>query len=321
MNKKVYVYGWYGHANLGDEAFKGAFRELWPQVDFTFNCFIPNDINEKYDACFIGGGSFLDQKINKIDRIEIPLGFIGVGLHENPHPDNLSALKKAEVVISRNQIPEALSSSMQFIPTLHEASDLVLSRTFAMPRKLKRKMILIFVNHFVIQNMPNWKRDAYENFLKVFPGVCDDLCDKGYDLVFFPMCLDLINDDRLLAFRIACEMRSDTSKIHIMSTGTEAGLWTLLSAAEYCVSMRYHGFIFSAMAGVPCLGMRSHDKMKSFYESLQSNSVIDYYGVSKETFNQGLDNLDSPKKLLDFTRKEKQKWDCLSAMVAGKFDL
>ena len=181
---------------------------------------------------------------------------------------------------------------------------------------------MVFLNHFVVQNSPSWKREAYKNFIEVFPKFCDELVGQGYSIVFFPFCNDLINDDRLLAFKIVAEMKSyHTKETHILTESDEATLFTLLPAAEYCVSMRYHGFIFSAMAGVPCLGLRSHDKMKSFYESLQSESVIDYYGITRETFNQGLLKLDSSEKLLDYSRKEKSKWHSLSAIVAGKFNM
>src|ERR1017187_398929 len=100
----VYVFGWFSKGNLGDDSFKQAYLDLWGnRVNFTFSNEITPDVNS-YDACFIGGGSFLDQPLHGSEHIKIPLGLIGVGIHDLIHPHNEPLLKNAKIIISRNSV-------------------------------------------------------------------------------------------------------------------------------------------------------------------------------------------------------------------------
>src|SRR5271154_6998437 len=103
MDRKLLIHGWYGHQNIGDEAFRDSFRALFPEPEYTlkFTDQIPKDTS-KYDALVVGGGSFLDQPIWRINEVQIPIAFVGVGL-DGIHPDNQKALDRARIVVSRNK--------------------------------------------------------------------------------------------------------------------------------------------------------------------------------------------------------------------------
>lgn len=307
--KKIFVYGWYGHSNLGDESFKQAFQDLWGQwCTFTFGDFIPNEINELYDACFIGGGSFLDQPIAKIDIVKIPIGFIGVGIHKI-HEANQSALNRALIVLSRNYHEEYA-----------QVSDLIFARSIVKKRTPK-KLITVLLNQFVVRDRPSWMFDGFKNFMNHFPKVCDEWVENGYEVIFYPMCRDLINDDRMLAFKIVSEMKhGESDKLWVVSHGNESDLIEAISHSEKVVSMRYHGLLYSTLLGVPFVGINSHDKMKSYFDDIKSKSFIDYYAFDPVNFNECLTTSDS-SGLLEFARKEKEKWVFLSGAVKERFGM
>ena len=62
--KNIIVYGWYGQGNIGDELFADAFRNLFPDFNFTFVTKLNESILQKSDVVFFGGGSFLYAKPN-----------------------------------------------------------------------------------------------------------------------------------------------------------------------------------------------------------------------------------------------------------------
>ena len=319
MKKKAFVFGWSGHNNLGDEAFKKAFEYLWgDKVDFTFGSRVPPNINS-FDICFVGGGSFLDQEIPKLNEVEIPLGFIGIGLHSQIHLANVQALQKAKLVITRGDaVPDFIKDKS------YVASDLVFSRPFDQIDQSnttsKSKSILVLGNEFLSprRNGPLWKYTSFQWFLTEFSKVCDGWVEKGYAVNFYPMCTGDKFDDRYFAAHIASHMEKKVF-VHFGSA-IESELIKHISESELIVSMRFHGNIFSTVLGKPFIGINSHDKMKTYFKNINSNNYLDYYGFTSSAFNECIEtNKIEPSRLSEYAKKEKIRWQYLSDIVAEVF--
>src|SRR5574338_221832 len=105
--------GWFGHHNVGDEAFRYALRQLFPsEIKIKFvDALLPNltTINAG-DHLLIGGGNIVDREFLKgLERVRVPYSFIGVGIVSG---NDLSLLPGASNVLVRDKRSLALASSV-----------------------------------------------------------------------------------------------------------------------------------------------------------------------------------------------------------------
>ena len=61
---KVLVYGWYGHANVGDELMADGLRAILPGHALRFVSRLTKDELGKADLLIVGGGYFLYAPLN-----------------------------------------------------------------------------------------------------------------------------------------------------------------------------------------------------------------------------------------------------------------
>jgi polysaccharide pyruvyl transferase WcaK-like protein len=288
---KVFVFGWYGQGNIGDEVFKISFQQLWPEADLTFGNSLPSDINVRYDALWVGGGSFLDQPVAGIDAVTIPIFFIGVGVSASVPDGNRRALERAKLVVARD------SRSASCTPcgaNTMLASDLVFARTDLKPLRLEKTgQVTLILNDFLTPAggaVPDWKSLSYYWFLQEFSKIMDRLSLSGPRIRLVPMCTNARIDDRRIAAalqgRSACPHKYDW----VLEPVSELELRTEISRSDLVITQRFHGLVYSVLEQTRCLTLGMHDKFSSLAGDL-GLVCLDYYGLTDTRFKDALDQV------------------------------
>jgi hypothetical protein len=270
--KNILVVGYYGKNNLGDELFKDAFRELFPNFNFTF---VDNiNIVEGFDAIFFGGGSFLSDASNIskdfINQIKIPIYYIGVGTETDIHPIHLKLMKSAKLIATRSNIKKALeiNTNSILIPDLVYS----LQHKFLHQSKIEKSILLIPNTYTIPTNKdPHWKHNSWQHFKFEFSQFLDYLIEEKYKISFFSMCNDEKLNDKNAAIEIINMMNEIGVKeeLDINNIGKYSSI----------ITQRFHGIILAELARVPYLSIHHHDKLKSSF--LNEGIFTSFYGCYK----------------------------------------
>lgn len=114
-------------------------------------------------------------------------------------------------------------------------------------------------------------RDWNKNDPSFFPSLAkylDELCEKGYDILFIPMKTP---DDEKTSRKVMSMMKN---KAYMTPTGLNySEVIGVISKAHMVIGMRLHTLIFSVAAGVPSVGVVYDPKITGF---------LDYAGIDKK---------------------------------------
>lgn len=302
---RVAVVGWYGHGNVGDEAYKEAFEHILPGRRLTFLDHWP-EYGRKFTHIIIGGGSFLDQPIpgfnDLVSNDDTPLAFVSVGVHGEIHPVWETAIKRAKTIVVRDTASR-LRLKMSFNRDCKVLPDLVLALDKPpkkVPRYGDRKKLLFIPNYYT---MPRKSSDSYVAaswawFTNQASEILDGL-SCIYDIRFASMCTNSTEDDRFAAAGIASLMQ-EKREMSFDSANQQRFEAEILDA-DIVVTQRFHGDIFARVYSKPCVQISHHDKIYRAVEYMDENAdtVVPYYGFSKDGFYKALRTANS--RYLDYS--------------------
>ncbi len=287
----VLTYGWFGHNNIGDELFKDAFNKLFPEYNFTFTDHFTLENVNSADVIFFGGGSFLNQPIfipknknkvlNKLFTKKIL--YIGVGMETMIHDEHYDLLENCASLIAPRTIGENFNHKLlkcKFLPI----PDLVyaLNNSLDLSPIIKQNEVLILPNVSVVPRYsdPHWMHASWDHFKTEMAQFLDHLTENEYTVKFANMCQDHKLDDNFASHAICSTMinRESSNILNYIDI-------RMISTYGMVITQRYHGIVMADMAGVSCLPIYHHDKLKSensiSYYELSRNKLIESFEAVK----------------------------------------
>src|SRR5574337_150272 len=301
---KILVYGWYHHANIGDDLIITVFRKLFPNIEFTF-CDAINSASalDNVDAVFFGGGSFLLERPNiSKSAFEVlkqkKIFYLGVGVESSIHPDHMELIQRAKLIATRS--PEQIEKLQILNPRTILIPELVYSLQSDVQYSPKTSQsVLVLPNISVIPKSSDmfWKHASWMHFKSEFAQFLDWLVEEGYKIEFLSFCRDKNTNDDWIAGEIIGHMVHRGPYMIEKQPRTFEEVTALMSKYNVIITQRFHGIVLSEMVRTPYIAIHHHDKLKSCEPN--EGKFLSYYNVSKhqfiEAFNQTVKmNFDKP---------------------------
>lgn len=324
--KSVLVYGWYGHGNLGDESFRQSIEDLWPDSSFVFWDSLDQwkQINADFDAVMIGGGSFLDQRCPHLSKITLPIAYVGVGVGQSIHPDNLAGLKRAKAIVLRD---EASAARLPENVTGTVAADLFMARRrqgVCFSKKNQRVTVLLS-EHFAPRGVvPEWFANSWAHHVRELAQVCDELVESGHEVEFLPMCGEPEWDDsRAAAMVISRMVHARDCLWYHRGNVNELEMLKAIEGSSLVITQRLHGAIFSTALGCPFVAICGHDKMRDFCVEVGWKHKVELYASSARLLREAAASAmeENPFILDRYTTEARERWRVASATVKERLSL
>ncbi len=289
---KILVFGFYDKNNLGDELFKSAFNKLFPLYEFTFINHISLPVLKDIDIVFLGGGSFLETKLNASDEaFEVlktkKIFYIGIGSETLIHDSHKELIKLAKLVAIRTKVN--ISNILELNKNVIVIPDLVYYLDASLSNFKIKKSVCIIPNISVVPkwNQPHWKHASWEYFKIEFSQFLDELINDGYLINFFQMCDNYDLNDNYAATEIISRMtKVPNNKILLDRYKDILSATEVISKYDVIISQRYHGSVLAHMSQTQCLTIFHHDKLKDVY-----GEKISYYSLCKDVLRKKINEI------------------------------
>lgn len=281
--KKVLVYGFYFHENLGDDLFMEAFQYLFPDIEFIFTDYIDTKNLNDIDVIFFGGGSFLLEKpiISNEAFEELKykkIFYLGIGVEAEMHPAHKELMSNAVMVGTRSQDQvnnlKLINKNVAYFPDLIYSLQ---SKVEVSPKSNRSVLIMPNISVVPSWSSPHWKHAAWSYFKSEFAQFLDWVIINDYKINLFPMCRGNEMDDGLVSAELVLHM-NNRNYCHIYSgrrLTNVKDITSLISQHDLVITQRFHGIVLANMTKIPCFSISHHDKIKSEH-------TMSYYGLSKD---------------------------------------
>jgi len=315
MNK-VYVYGWYGRGNIGDESYKLSFPQAFPDRQFTFGK-VGSD-----GPIILGGGDILCEQYVKY-VLDYPTKYkkfaVSVSANANSPFDLLAKFDHLYVRDTRSvNLLKARGIPCTYMPDISTGlvADVVKGKEWIQQAfkessaELYNKCVGVVFNAHLNSGSDILARD-YMNFLKVSWDLGKLMDETPASFILFPMSTSMPWDDRLTNACVATRCKFWKKNLVVYEKLTVQETLNMISACDVLISSRLHSGIFSLTSGVPFIDITHHDKNKGFLETagLEDWSVsywqFDYDHI-KNLLNDMLSKEEYRQRAVDIKNKQLQ---------------
>jgi hypothetical protein len=299
---KIHVYGWYNHANIGDESYKIAFPKLFPEQEFIFCDSLKN---QNPETIILGGGDiFFPPFLDKLKEYNCKKYALSVNLR----PEMEEYYSMFDTIVSRN--PVNVKNLKNNITKIHcfpdftfclegnkERGKALVEKIFQENKsELYQNLVIITMNAYVCARQNMLARD-YVTFEKTSFELANLMDNTSASFLFLPFGNDFPTNDRIANSSVyaGCKWWKKNALVYNkLSVQDTLDLYTVADAA---IGMRLHACIFSCISETPFVNICHHSKTQYFTESIgHPEWNVDYWHFSATQTKSILDSFLSEKE-------------------------
>lgn len=292
---RIFVLGWYGHNNLGDESYKISFTKVWDQHEFIFS----DNITEKqeFDLCIIGGGDVIRQEnLNRISKLKCPKIALSVTITKLSLLPDLSILDYIYVrdIVSYNNLIDFGYNKTTYIPDISIilkgdviSGKKIIKEYFKQSgSQLYNNICVININAHLLGGPSQNSKDK-----NIFNKMCYDLVEvmdkTPSSFLFLPFSTSLPWDDRVSNGLVNSYTKFFNKNCVIYEKVSTQDSIDVISASDSIITSRFHGLIFGIGNQISTIPISFHDKMSGFCKTIDHN-YIDYWSFSSNEIQKQL---------------------------------
>lgn len=312
----IQILGWYGHGNIGDEAYKVAFPILFPDDTITFIEKV--DPADRPDLLILGGG---DIAYPAFTRQAVDSGFDvvahSISLTENSDFDSLAEFDRVCVrdaysveLAGERGLDVVYEPDVTFLLTPDPvAGRALLTQTFAEEgHDLRDRVVACVVSNYLANAKLDMLARDLTTFLKVSQDIAVVADQTDASFVFLPFSTKAPWDDRVSCGWVGDRCKSYQKNLVLWGRLTVQETLDVVAASHLCVSSRLHSTIFSVLSGISFIDLTHHTKNIGFLQTVGRMAwSLPFWEFSVAHYKALLDGASSPDANLQaFTAQAKE---------------
>lgn len=312
----LYIHGYYGYNNCGDEAFKCVFEKYFKGIDYIHTS--PNNPPpskpSNNDLLILGGGNVIDPYfLNSIQNWKDRVFAVGIGLSSREGMGALVELNP-KVCFIRNKSELATIKSLlpiaEYVPDIVfslKSDELLKSKVGSdspsIPSRISKrndfkKNAAIILSDRITSFM---SADNYSLGIDNLSALSNliiflKFIAKYYNLHFLAFSNDFYHPDNALNELIASRLSGFRDRISFSVAGSNPSIaFEIISSVDIVFSMKFHALVFALIANKPVVNMSDAPKCLSLMGGFNLDKISHpmYFGTDGYNLKNSLQYIES----------------------------
>jgi polysaccharide pyruvyl transferase WcaK-like protein len=263
---KINIVGWFGKKNIGDEAFKDAFRIIFLGHDIQF--FTPPQQCPEADLVILGGGAVISPYYLQTMPKNSPKYILGASIEYESEMDLLSPHNFQSIMIRNSS--DVLKLKNKVTCPVKDIPDLAFllnpgEHKINLGNKNKKLGVMVtdYINPALNRSTDKFGKRSF-NFIQNLAKELDDFIKNGWDVILIPLSTDGYGNDLRINLDLMAFMQKQPINITESLSPTE--VISVIKDLDLAMCMKFHAHIFSIIAETPFVSIEFTRKVRLLLE-------------------------------------------------------